>query len=198
MTGVADAFMDSVPMVVVTGQVPQDMIGRGAFQKQVFRHDAFGGEAQLPRDGHRGHPPDHQRGVSHRRDGTSRAGGGGHPEEYPDAARAADLPEGDRVPRLLRGSEGRRRRSERDDRDDHDGRAADDLLRRRGDLGQRVGGTPRVRRAGADPGGDDAHGHRQLSREPPVVAEVARDARDGLREQRGQRGGHPAGDRGAV
>ncbi len=36
VTGIADAFMDSVPMVVVTGQVPQDMIGRGAFQETDF------------------------------------------------------------------------------------------------------------------------------------------------------------------
>jgi acetolactate synthase-1/2/3 large subunit len=36
VTGVADAFMDSVPMVVVTGQVPQEMIGRGAFQETDF------------------------------------------------------------------------------------------------------------------------------------------------------------------
>ncbi|MGC1478985.1 MAG: biosynthetic-type acetolactate synthase large subunit [Chthoniobacterales bacterium] len=36
VTGIADAFMDSVPMVVVTGQVNQDMIGRGAFQETDF------------------------------------------------------------------------------------------------------------------------------------------------------------------
>ncbi len=38
VTGLADAFMDSVPIVAVTGQVPQDMIGRGAFQET----DMFG------------------------------------------------------------------------------------------------------------------------------------------------------------
>lgn len=38
VTGIADAFMDSVPLVVVTGQVPQEMIGRGAFQET----DMFG------------------------------------------------------------------------------------------------------------------------------------------------------------
>lgn len=36
VTGIADAFMDSVPLVVITGQVPQDMIGRGAFQETDF------------------------------------------------------------------------------------------------------------------------------------------------------------------
>ena len=38
VTGIADAYMDSVPMVAITGQVPQEMIGRGAFQET----DMFG------------------------------------------------------------------------------------------------------------------------------------------------------------
>jgi len=38
VTGMADAFMDSIPMVCITGQVPQAMIGRGAFQET----DMFG------------------------------------------------------------------------------------------------------------------------------------------------------------
>jgi len=38
LTGIADAFMDSIPMVAITGQVPQHMIGRGAFQET----DVFG------------------------------------------------------------------------------------------------------------------------------------------------------------
>src|SRR5882757_6931026 len=36
VTGMADAFMDSVPLVAITGQVNQDMIGRGAFQETDF------------------------------------------------------------------------------------------------------------------------------------------------------------------
>jgi acetolactate synthase-1/2/3 large subunit len=38
VTGIADAFMDSVPLIAITGQVPQAMIGRGAFQET----DIFG------------------------------------------------------------------------------------------------------------------------------------------------------------
>jgi acetolactate synthase-1/2/3 large subunit len=38
VTGIADAFMDSTPLVAITGQVPQEMIGRGAFQET----DVFG------------------------------------------------------------------------------------------------------------------------------------------------------------
>src|SRR5213595_1151108 len=38
VTGIADAFMDSVPLVAITGQVPQHMIGKGGFQET----DIFG------------------------------------------------------------------------------------------------------------------------------------------------------------
>src|SRR5437667_4743125 len=33
VTGIADAYMDSVPVVAITGQVPQAMIGKGTFQE---------------------------------------------------------------------------------------------------------------------------------------------------------------------
>ena len=36
VTAIADAYMDSVPLVALTGQVPQAMIGRGAFQETDF------------------------------------------------------------------------------------------------------------------------------------------------------------------
>src|SRR6195256_5107648 len=36
VTGIADAYMDSVPLVAITGQVPQEMIGRGGFQETDF------------------------------------------------------------------------------------------------------------------------------------------------------------------
>ncbi|MBT5925853.1 MAG: biosynthetic-type acetolactate synthase large subunit [Verrucomicrobia bacterium] len=36
VTGIADAFMDSTPLVAITGQVPQAMIGKGAFQETDF------------------------------------------------------------------------------------------------------------------------------------------------------------------
>ncbi|MCX6935243.1 MAG: biosynthetic-type acetolactate synthase large subunit [Verrucomicrobia bacterium] len=38
VTGIADAYMDSVPMIAITGQVPTTAIGRGAFQET----DVFG------------------------------------------------------------------------------------------------------------------------------------------------------------
>ena len=33
VTGIADAYMDSTPLVIITGQVPLPLIGRGAFQE---------------------------------------------------------------------------------------------------------------------------------------------------------------------
>src|SRR6201988_4770035 len=36
VSGIADAYMDSIPFVSITGQVPQAMIGRGAFQETDF------------------------------------------------------------------------------------------------------------------------------------------------------------------
>ena len=38
VTGIADAFLDSIPMVAITGQVARPMIGKGAFQET----DVFG------------------------------------------------------------------------------------------------------------------------------------------------------------
>src|SRR5438046_4635941 len=36
VTAIADAFMDSIPLVALTGQVPQQMIGKGGFQETDF------------------------------------------------------------------------------------------------------------------------------------------------------------------
>ena len=36
VTGIADAYMDSIPLVAITGQVPQSMIGKGGFQETDF------------------------------------------------------------------------------------------------------------------------------------------------------------------
>lgn len=36
VTAIADAYMDSVPLIAITGQVPQSMIGKGGFQETDF------------------------------------------------------------------------------------------------------------------------------------------------------------------
>ena len=43
VTGIADAFLDSTPLVAITGQVPRHMIGKGAFQET----DVFGVTAPI-------------------------------------------------------------------------------------------------------------------------------------------------------
>ncbi len=43
VTGIADALLDSTPLVAITGQVPQAMIGKGAFQET----DVFSVTAQI-------------------------------------------------------------------------------------------------------------------------------------------------------
>ncbi|MGV3530776.1 MAG: thiamine pyrophosphate-binding protein, partial [Chthoniobacteraceae bacterium] len=43
VTGIADAYLDSVPLIAITGQVPQHMIGKGAFQET----DVFSVTAQV-------------------------------------------------------------------------------------------------------------------------------------------------------
>ncbi len=43
VTGIADAYLDSTPLVAITGQVPRAMIGKGAFQET----DVFSVTAQI-------------------------------------------------------------------------------------------------------------------------------------------------------
>src|SRR6266853_4789852 len=43
VTGIADANLDSTPLIAITGQVPQAMIGKGAFQET----DVFSVTAQI-------------------------------------------------------------------------------------------------------------------------------------------------------
>jgi acetolactate synthase-1/2/3 large subunit len=45
VTGIANAMMDSVPIVCITGQVPAHLVGSDA-----FRHHAADHQAQLPGD----------------------------------------------------------------------------------------------------------------------------------------------------
>ncbi len=52
ITGIADAFMDSIPLVVITGQVPTALIGIGRVPgSRHRRHHAPLHQAQLPGEG---------------------------------------------------------------------------------------------------------------------------------------------------
>ena len=75
VTPLCDAYMDSVPIVVITGQVPYAVIGTDAFQEcdTVGHHDA-GHQAQLAGDRRPGHPADRARGVPRGDDGPPRPG----------------------------------------------------------------------------------------------------------------------------
>ena len=62
MTGIVDAKMDSVPVVAITGQVPQAMIGKDAFQetdivgvsRPVTKHRPESSTERAPRQNGRG------------------------------------------------------------------------------------------------------------------------------------------------
>ena len=76
VTGIADAYMDSVPLVAITGQVPQAMIGKGAFQET----DIFGMTLPVVKHSyldhrHQRHPAHRQGGLLHRPHRPARPGG---------------------------------------------------------------------------------------------------------------------------
>ena len=75
VTPIADAYMDSVPMVAITGQVPSKSIGTDAFQEA----DIAGITLPITKHNYlvtdpRGHPADDRRGVPHRRHRPPRPG----------------------------------------------------------------------------------------------------------------------------
>ncbi len=79
VTAIADAHMDSVPIVAITGQVPSGSIGSDAFQEADIRG------ITMPITKHsflvtdrRRDPPGHRRGVPHRQHGPTRTGAGRH------------------------------------------------------------------------------------------------------------------------
>ena len=101
VTGLANAMLDSVPIVAITGQVVQPLIGRDAFQEvditgitlPVTKHNYL----VQPHPGHRADDqgsvlPGHQR--------PARSGAGRHPEEALHAEARVRVP-GNRVPARL-------------------------------------------------------------------------------------------------
>ena len=75
VTPLADAKMDSVPIVAITGQVPTPVVGNDAFQEADITGITMPvDEAQLPGEGPGRHRRDRARGVPHRRDGPARPG----------------------------------------------------------------------------------------------------------------------------
>lgn len=64
LTALATAYMDSVPLVAITGQVPSDQLGRDVFQEADITGAAepFTKHSFLVKNA-AGHPADHKGGV---------------------------------------------------------------------------------------------------------------------------------------
>jgi acetolactate synthase-1/2/3 large subunit len=81
VTGIATAYMDSIPMVIITGQVPTAAIGLDAFQecdtvgitRPIVKHNFLVKDVRTA--GRRA-----EEGLPHRPQRPPRPGGGGHPE----------------------------------------------------------------------------------------------------------------------
>lgn len=74
LTGIASAYMDSIPLVVITGQVRSDMLGRDVFQEADITGAAepLPSTAILSKSG--GPPPHFQGSVPHRLHRQARPG----------------------------------------------------------------------------------------------------------------------------
>ena len=190
LSGIADAYMDSIPLVAITGQVPQWMIGRGAFQETdvfgmtlpVVKHSYLVWDINdIPRVvkeafhiAQSGRPGpvliDVPKNIQQQKAQPifpTKVSLRGYDEDGP----AADEVALNEVIGLIGGAQ-----------------APDALRRWRNHFFGRSGRTDGIRRADADPRGDDAHGHRLLPGNAPAFAQMAGDARHGVRQQRRQRG----------
>ena len=102
ITGIATAYMDSIPMVAITGQVPSNLLGRDIFQEVDITGAVapFSKHSYLVKDANR-HPPDRQGGLSHRLHRPARPGAHRHPHRRPGAdAEEVRLPRGGQHPGL--------------------------------------------------------------------------------------------------
>lgn len=85
ITGIATAYMDSIPMVILSGQVPTPVIGSDAFQevdtvgisRPCVKHNFLVRDVARP-------GPDHPQGLLHRHLRPPRPGAGGHPQDVTD------------------------------------------------------------------------------------------------------------------
>ena len=76
ITGIATAYMDSIPLVVISGQVQSHLIGEDAFQGNRYgRYFETHREAQFSCAKGRGHPGDYQRKLFYCLDRSTGASG---------------------------------------------------------------------------------------------------------------------------
>ena len=201
VSGIADAYMDSIPLVAITGQVPQWMIGRGAFQET----DVFGMTLPIVKHSYLVWDiNDIPRIVKE----AFHIAQSGRPGPV-----LIDLPKNIQQQKAqpIFPRKGEPARVTRPTKPVPDEVALNEVIgllkgakspmiycRRRDHFRRGVGGVHGVRRAHAYSRGDDAHGHRVLPRGPSPFPEMARDARHRVRQQRRQRGGRAAGARACV
>ena len=162
VTALADAKMDSVPIVAITGQVPTPVVGNDAFQADITGIDA-GDEAQLPREGSRttSRRRSARRSTSRARDGRVRSWWTSKdPRERDDVALARP----GRPARLPAHDEGQHAAGRRGRQTDHGVGAAGPVRGRRRDQGERHEELFDLAHDRAPPGRHDPDGSRRLPR----------------------------------
>ena len=93
VTPIADAMMDSVPLVAITGQVKTDRHRHRCLPGSGHhRHHHADHQAQLAGQGCHQAAGDHRRGVPHRPLGPARPGAGGHPRGHLHAPSSTTRP----------------------------------------------------------------------------------------------------------
>ena len=134
VTGIATAYMDSIPMVVLTGQVPTHAIGQDAFQecdtvgitRPCVKHNFLVKDVE----GHRAHD---QEGVLPRRHRPAGPGAGRHPEGRDAGDDRVELPEDGFAALVQPGHQGPLRTDQEGGAAAARGEEADGLRRRRRD-----------------------------------------------------------------
>ena len=197
VTPIADAYMDSVPIVAITGQVAvgRDRHGRLPGGRHP-RHHAADHQAQLPGQGPRGDPADDPGGVPPRRTGRPGPVLVDIPKDVLQAETRVQLAADDGPARLPAGAPAARQADPGGGPADRRGPPAGPLRRRRRAQGARVGGAAPAGRADRHPGGHHADGARRVPGQPPPAPGHARHARHGRRGQRAAEG-RPASSRSA-
>ena len=193
VTPIADAYLDSTPIVCITGQVPTHLIGTDAFQEAdiqgitmpVVKHSWL-----VDRRG--GHPAHRQGGVPHRPQRPPRPGADRHPQGPAAGGDHVRALQAGRHPRLQALAARPSQAGDHRRRGDPGRRAAGVLRGRRHRLRQRRSRRPDPhRRGGADAGGDNADGEGRVPRLAPALHRPARHARLQGREL-GAEPGRPA------
>ena len=193
VTPIADAYMDSVAMVAITGQVASGVDRHGRLPGGRHpRHHAADHQAQLPGAAGRGPAPDPGRGVPPRRHRSPGSGAGRHPQGRAAGAHRVRWPPTLELPGYRPTLQPARQADPRGGQADRDGPPAGALRRRRRAQGRRLDGAAAAGRADRRPGRHHADGPRRVPRQPPAAPGHARHARHGRRGLRAAEG-RPAG-----